>query len=460
MSEPMHANGVVIPMATAKALSRAMAQVEKNTAPANEWDWEALLVRDKKKNFDAASGLNVTTVLTHHPVWKDAFRFDSFGGKIVIEQDCPAGKAGEDWTDVRDKLTSDWLEGSKYRLRPSKATVLDSVNLVAHEREFHPIRTYLQSLEWDGVPRVDLFAARYLGARSHLGTRPRSVKAHYLAKVSAILLLGPVARVMRPGCMLKTVAILEGPQDLGKSRAIRALCPRESWFSDSEIQYGSKDAYQGLRGKWLIELAEIDKELRGRHSASTIKAFISSPSDYYRDSYGRRFADNPRQGAFIGSTNQTEYLTDETGGCRWLPFMCGRPDVAAIGRDRDQLWAEAYARFSNGERWWLEDGAVLAFARTEQADRYAADVWTERIKELVSGSFVVHTNEFLPVRNEKTPEAITTPWLLEHLGIETKHQGTSEQMRVSKIMTALGYSHRRRRVAGERSRVWERLSRP
>lgn len=437
-----------------KKAERAQAREQKQKA-ATEHEWEERLLFDDKGSFDRHAGANVTAVLTEHAEWRDAFYFDAFGGRIMIGRDCPAGKAGDEWTDTHDKLVSDWLQLSKYNLRPSKSDVCDSVNAVARSREVHPIRAYLSGLAWDGKPRVDLFATTYLGARA---SDDDQREVQYLAKVSSILLLGPVARVMRPGCMLKTVAILEGPQDLGKSRAIRALCPRDEWFSDSEIPYGSKDAFQGLRGKWLIELAEIDKDLKGRASASTIKAFISSPSDYFRDPFGRRFADNPRQGAFIGSTNQTEYLTDETGGSRWLPFTCGPPDVDGIVRDRDQLWAEAFHRFNAGECWWLDNAELLPFARDEQSARYAADVWTERVKRILTESEAPSVAFDADMRNR--PEAgVTTEWILAQIGIRTADQGTAEQMRVAKIMTSLGWTHTRKRVRErergvDRVRVW------
>lgn len=438
--------------AAQKALKKIQQAADRESNKAKLVGWEETLLLDDKGNPDRHAGANVTTILSEHDDWRDAFYFDSFAGRIVIARDCPAGKAGEEWNDTHDKLTGDWLQRPKYKLRPSKADVADSVNVVARSRAVHPVRAHLEALKWDGRHRVNLFAAKYLGARPGKGEGERM---RYLAKISAILLLGPVARVMRPGCLLKTVVILEGPQDLGKSRAIRALCPRDEWFSDSEIPYGSKDAYQGLRGKWLIELAEIDKDLKGRASASTIKAFISSPSDYFRDPFGRRFADNPRQGAFIGSTNQSEYLTDETGGSRFLPFECGRPDVDAIERDRDQLWAEAYHRFLEGEQWWLDDADVLSFARGEQAARYAADVWTERVKAILAEADAPSLALDADVRN-RPEDGVTTEWILSQLGIRTADQGTGEQMRVAKIMTAMGWTHRRKRVrGGERVRVWE-----
>ncbi len=440
MSDPN--NVVQFDVAAAKAIVRKAEKgqlAERARKELISEEWESSLLFDEKGGFDKRCGANVTTVLMHHETWKNAIRFDVFAGRLTLAEDCPAGAKGEELADHHDKRVSDWLEASKYGLRPSKGVVIDSINAVARMREIHPVRDYLAALVWDGKPRVNLFAAKYLNARPGKGD---GQKVRYLAQVSAILLIGPVARVMRPGCMLKTVPILEGAQDLGKSRAIRALCPREEWFSDSEIPYGSKDSFQGLRGKWLIELAEVDKDLRGRASAAQIKAFISSPSDYYRDPFGRRFADNPRQGAFIGSTNHREYLNDETGGARFLPFKCGRPDVNMITRDRDQLWAEAFHRFTSGEKWWIEDAAITGVARKEQADRYAGDSWESKVQSLLEG------------QGNPPEEGITTQWILGELGFHISLQGVPEQMRVARILTSLGWTQERRQKDGKRLRIW------
>lgn len=432
-----------------KRAEKAMARERNREAVIEKGSWEEALLVDDKGNVDRHAGANVTMILSEHAEWCGAFYFDTFAEKLVIDRDCPAGKAGEEWADHHDKLVSDWLEESKYRLKPSKASVFDSVNVVARSRSRNPVQEYLRRLKWDGRPRVNLFATKYLGARPGKGD---GAIIAYLARVSAILLIGPVARAMRPGTFLKTVPILEGPQDLGKSRAVAALCPCPTWFSDSEIPIGTKDAYQGLTGKWIIEIAEIDKHLRQVDHASTIKAFISSPSDHYRGSYERRHTDHPRQGAFFGTTNKTEYLKDETGGARWLPFTCGALDIAAIERDRDQLWAEAFERFQKDEKWWIEPGdPILEVTRREQNARYEEDVWTERVKEILE---IAGRPGY---EQGKPPQPPSTTWILEVLGIELTDQDSKAEKRVAGIMRKLGYANRQVRLDdGTRPRRWVR----
>jgi putative DNA primase/helicase len=77
--------------------------------------------------------------------------------------------------------------------------------------------------------------------------------------------------------------------------------------------------------------------------------------------------------------NADSYLKDDTGRRRFWPIRCGTIDVAAIERDRDQLWAEAVALFNEGVPWWLTNGKDNNRARDEQADRFVTDPWEQPI---------------------------------------------------------------------------------
>ena len=90
-------------------------------------------------------------------------------------------------------------------------------------------------------------------------------------------LIQAVARAYRAGRARRiTSRSSRAPQDIGKSSAIRALATDEAWFADEVADLGSKDAAQDLRGKWLIELAEL-AAMRAAEVERT-KAFITPPS--------------------------------------------------------------------------------------------------------------------------------------------------------------------------------------
>lgn len=81
----------------------------------------------------------------------------------------------------------------------------------------------------------------------------------------------------------------------------------------------------------------------------------------------------PRQCVFAGSVNPETYLRDETGNRRFWPVRCGSIDLVALARDRDQLWAEAVARYREGAIWWLDEPELVASAKAEQDQRYQVD---------------------------------------------------------------------------------------
>src|SRR5262249_44718291 len=220
---------------------------------------------------------------------------------------------------------------------------------VAKERAFHPIKDYLNDLEWDGKKRVEQFATTYLGAEA----------SPYHAAVSKCFLIAAVARIMQPGGKADYMPILEGAQDKGKSTAIETMFA--PWFSDDLAELGTKDAAMQVRVAWGIEIAELAS--MSRPEIERVKAFITRKVDRFRPAYGRHVIEAQRQSIFIGSTNADTYLKDETGGRRFWPIKCGKIDLKALERDKDQLWAEAVALYGKGVGWWLTDAEIIGAAR-------------------------------------------------------------------------------------------------
>src|SRR5262249_24412629 len=152
-------------------------------------------------------------------------------------------------------------------------------------------------------------------------------------------MIAAVARAMKPGAKHDVMPILVGPQGIFKSTFWRTLAS-DPWFSDSRFVVGHRDAYLVLRGRWFVEMPELDA-LRRARDAEEIKAFLSSPVDRYRDPYGRTMADNPRTAIIVGTTNDDGFLSDPTGNRRFWPMRVGKIDVDWVAAHRDQLWAEA-----------------------------------------------------------------------------------------------------------------------
>lgn len=83
--------------------------------------------------------------------------------------------------------------------------------------------------------------------------------------------------------------------------------------------------------------------------------------------------------AFVGTTNLEEFLSDETGSRRFWPVYVGMADLAAIARDRDQLWAEAVHRYRAGEKWWLDRAGEQLLKRVSLRHQ-VTDAWQSVIR--------------------------------------------------------------------------------
>src|SRR5262249_50019060 len=159
--------------------------------------------------------------------------------------------------------------------------------------------------------------------------------------VGALSLIAAVRRVRQPGCKFDEILVLEHEeQGTDKSTALRTLAVNDDWFSDDlPLNADSQKVIESLRGRWIIEAAELSGIRRA--DVEHMKALLSRQIDRARMSYGRLVSEVRRQCVFFGTTNSSEYLRDETGNRRIWPVGIKRVDIDALKRDRDQLWAEA-----------------------------------------------------------------------------------------------------------------------
>jgi predicted P-loop ATPase len=319
---------------------------------------------------------NAMAALRGDPALAKCFPWDEMDCTAVLMEPLPGRGNGEPHkprpvTDSDVNMLQEYLQLNGLR-RVGKDTTHQAVDIRAHERAFHPVRDYLLGIDWDGHKRLASWLPVYFGAEP----------STYSEGIGAMFLVGLVARIFEPGCKADYMLILEGPQGTRKSTACAIL--GGEWFSDNlpDITTG-KDVAQHLPGKWLIEIAEMSA--LSKAEAVALKAFITRPTERYRPTYGRKEVIQPRQCIFIGTTNKTAYLRDETGGRRFWPVKVGKIDTDALKRGRDQLFAEAVELYRSGFQWWPDDEFERQYIQPQQEARYEADAWEETISDWLSG---------------------------------------------------------------------------
>jgi predicted P-loop ATPase len=330
-----------------------------------------------------------------------------------------------DVTSVAIYLQNRWSR--QFRL----STTLEGLVWASRLQAYHPARDWLNSLEWDGKPRLDMWLCEVFDCSPD----------KYTKAVAAKTLIGACRRLRRPGCSFDYMLILEGRQQIGKSTAIQILFGEE-WYTDNlPADIASKDAQLGLSGKWCVEFGELTQLLRS--SPEALKAFISRKVDHYRPPFGKATVDVPRQSVLIGTTNRDDYLSDITGNRRYWPIRCllgagyrnSFADLDWLKANRTQIWAEAAHREAQGETEWLDEEQVAATALFHQNARVVGDPWRSTV--------IGHAERNWPIA--------IVDILRDALQIEPKYQDKRQQMRVADLLREAGWRYQQGR---RRPRKW------
>ena len=301
-------------------------------------EWKADLEYTKSGKL-ISSISNIILILENDPALAGKIWHDQFSGFDAVRGGLPWNEKATTWSDRDDANLRVWLERN-YDIT-GKEKIADAMTAVLTRHSYHPVREYLDGLQWDGTPRLERLIIDYIGAADTEINRAMTRK-HFIAAV---------ARIYQPGIKYDQCLIMTGPEGIGKSTLLSIMGGK--WFNDSITTTEGKEGMDQLRRSWVIELGELSSIKRS--DVESVKAYLSKRVDIYRAAYDRRAAEHPRQCVFCGTTNEVHFLKGDTGNRRfWViaidPSLRKRKNwYDAITEDRDQLWAEAVAYWKRGE---------------------------------------------------------------------------------------------------------------
>ena len=304
---------------------------------------------------------------------KDLFVFNEFSGTIEYSRNA-IWHGVEKGQELRDKdivFVQYYLAQNKsFEMGIDKIT--NAITELAERNHFHPVREYLNNLEWDGEKRLDEWLMKTTGTEDNAYTR--AVGSKYL--------MAAVARVYQPGVKFDNVLVFEGEENIGKSTIFRTLS--NPWFTDSiDLMQKDEKIIEKMRGSWFLEVAEMFGV--NDSNQERIKSFLTRQDDVHRLPYDRLSVRLKRQSIFCGSSNKLAYLFGEDGNRRFWPIKCEKINIEWLKENRDQIFAEALYRWRSGEVLYLNP-ELFEFAKKVQTQKLSVnEVWYEIIERNLVG---------------------------------------------------------------------------
>lgn len=197
---------------------------------------------------------------------------------------------------------------------------------------YNPLESYFKSLpQWDGLDCIDQYA-------KYVRTDDDRLFSYHLKKwcVRAVLSVFFTDKINK-----HCIVLANGEQHAGKSTYLNYLIPEELRAYSAENIGIDKDSRIKLCKAFIINLEELD--IMGK-DVNSIKAFLSQTWVNERLPYADKSTNIPRVCSFIGSTNRTEFLNDDTGSVRWIVFnVIGKLDFSYSKEfNINNLWSQAY----------------------------------------------------------------------------------------------------------------------
>ena len=310
-------------------------QIEKEN---KDKGWKNNIELDQKGNVKNTI-TNYILYLTQSSKYKDKFRYNDFTKQKEFD--------GKEFNDFHLNTLYNDIERD---LSLTSRTKVDSALMEVFDRnKYNPIIDYLNTVEWDGKKRVEQLFIDLLDADDTELNR-------YMTK---IWFVAAVKRIFEPGCKFDNMIVLQGEQGIGKS-SICDLISLEYSNNVSLNEVGQKDLINKLNRTWIAVIDELDSF--NKKEMSNIKTFISNTKDTARLAFGKNAETYSRHCVFIGSTNDSTFLRDNTSMVerRFWVIKCNKTKrdgqiFNVLTTDYiNQLWAETVSYYKENPNMYLD----------------------------------------------------------------------------------------------------------
>lgn len=406
--------------ATADDIKAAVIESEMVTINVSADFWESIPKEDKLKRFETEHDL-AEHIIGHagrHIRWNELTTRIEINGQDLAETDAALS----------------YIDFGARKIKVQKNQATDVLRYVSRKHCYHPIRDYLANLKdalddesWDNVARVLI--------------KPDATE--FDSVVLQKWLVAAVRRVFMPGCAHHFAYVLAGPQGAHKTWFFKALCGND-WFEEAfDGDLKDKDNLRKAARRWIVELGEVDG-ITGKRAATEIKNFITRDTDSLRVPYARDTEEFPRGFILCATTNKsTGFLIDDTGNRRF--YICEIQDPINIDRVtalRNLVWGRAMREMDKGVSNHMD------WEETQQQNElnrgwYKEDLWENDIASYV---------EMRKLQPYFRPEILLT----DALKMEAKELNNGHLMRISLILSSMGFEKQRIRENGRRVTVYKR----
>ena len=256
---------------------------------------------------------------------KYSLRFNTISLEFEIKR-----TSDKKWSDLNLNSLFIELAQSGIDIPVNKLEILVRSHLI---NQYNPISEYFESLEqWDGDDHIKNLC-------SYVKTNDDKAFLYHMEKwFTRAVLCALEKEKINKHCLVLANTI----QNSGKSTYLRFFIPRKLMNYLSEDIGLDKDSRIKLCKNLIINLDELS--VLAKADINSLKAFISKTHINERLPYARKAEYLERICSFVGSTNKTDFLTDESGSVRWIIFEVIEKINFNYSKeiDIDKVWAQAY----------------------------------------------------------------------------------------------------------------------